>query len=73
MADFLSFVSGDVMIVDDKEGVSACNPFGGGGGSQPNSLTQSSKLVGVGSVPSCLVVGIASQFAMLEEFTSGRV
>ena len=33
VADFLSFVGWDVMIVDDKEGVSACNPFGMGGGS----------------------------------------
>jgi hypothetical protein len=73
VADFLSFVSGDVMIVNDKESVSACNPFGGGGGSRPNSLTQLSKLVGVGSVPCCLVAGIASEFGMLEEFTSGRV
>ncbi len=42
VADFLSFVSGDVMIVNDKEGVSARNSFGGGGGSRTNSLTQSS-------------------------------
>ncbi len=42
VADFLLFVSGDVMIVDDKEGVSARNLFGGGGGSRTNSLTQSS-------------------------------
>ncbi len=47
VADFLLYVSGDVMIVDDKEGVSVCNPFGGGGGSRPNSLTQSSELVGM--------------------------
>jgi len=33
VADFLSFVSGDVMIVDDKESVSARNSFGGGGSS----------------------------------------
>jgi hypothetical protein len=42
VADFLSFVSGDAMIVDDKEGVSASNLFGSGGGSRTNSLTQSS-------------------------------
>jgi len=33
VADFLLFVSGDVIIVDEKEGVSARNPFGGGGSS----------------------------------------
>ena len=33
VADFLSFVGGDVVIVDDKEGVSARNSFGIGGGS----------------------------------------
>jgi len=73
VADFLSFVSGDVMIVDEKEGVSARNSFGDGGSSGTNSLAQSSKLVGIGSVPRCLVAGIAAEFAMLEEFTSRRV
>jgi len=33
VADFLSFVSGDGMIVNEKEGVSARNSFGGGGSS----------------------------------------
>ncbi len=33
VADFLSFVSRDVMIVNEKEGVSARNLFGGGGSS----------------------------------------
>ncbi len=33
VADFLSFVSGDVTIVDEKEGVSPRNSFGGGGSS----------------------------------------
>jgi hypothetical protein len=42
VADFLSFVNGDVMIVDDIEGVSASNSFEGGGGSRTNSLAQSS-------------------------------
>ena len=73
VADFLSFVRGDVTIVDEKEGVSARNSFGGGGGSRPNSLTQSSELVGVGSVPCCLVAWIATEFAVLEEFTSGWI
>jgi hypothetical protein len=73
VADFLLFVGRDVVIVDDKEGVSARNLFGIGGGSQTNSLAQSSEIVGVGSVPSCLVAGILSELAMLEEFTSGGV
>jgi hypothetical protein len=33
VADFLSFVEWDVMIINEKEYVSACNPFGVGGGS----------------------------------------
>ncbi len=73
VADLVMFVSGNVTIVDEKEGVSARNLFGGGGSSRTNSLAQSSELVGVGSVPRCLVAGIASEFAMLKEFTSGRV
>ena len=73
VADFLLFVGGNIVIVDEKEGVSARNSFGGGGGSRPNSLAQSSKLVGLGSVPSCLVAEILTELAMLEEFTSGGV
>ncbi len=33
VADFPLFVGRDVLIIDDKESVSACNPFGIGGGS----------------------------------------
>ena len=32
-ADFFLFVERDVMIINDKECGSACNPFGVGGGS----------------------------------------
>jgi hypothetical protein len=32
VADFLSFVGGNIVIVDEEEGVSARNSFGGGGG-----------------------------------------
>jgi hypothetical protein len=71
VADFLSFVGGNIMIVDEKEGVSARNSFGVGDGSRPNSLAQSTKLVGIGSVPSCLVAGISMELAMLKEDTSG--
>jgi len=71
VADFLSFVGGNIVIVDEKESVSARNLFGGGGGSQPNTLAQSSEHVGVGRVPSCLVAGISTQLAMFKEFTRG--
>jgi hypothetical protein len=73
VADFLSFVGGNIVTVDEKEGVSAHYSFGVGEGSQNNSLTQSSELVGIGSVPSCLVAGILTELAMLKEFTSGGV
>jgi hypothetical protein len=73
MADFLSFVGRDVIKMNDKKCVSACNPFGIGSGSRTNSLMQSSELVGIGSVPCCLVAGIPTELAMLEEFTSGGV
>ncbi len=39
VADFFLFVGRYVMIVNDKEGVGACNPFGIGGGPRANSLT----------------------------------
>ena len=73
VADFLSFVGGNIVTVDEKEGVSAHYSFGVGEGSRNNSLAQSSELVGIGSVPSCLVAGIPKELAMLEEFTSGGV
>jgi hypothetical protein len=67
VADFLLFVGGDIVIVDEKEGVSARNSFGVGSGSRTNSLAQSSELVGIGSAPHCLVAGISTELAMLEE------
>jgi len=73
VADFLLFVGRIIVIVDEKEVVSALNSFGVGGGSRTNSLAQSSELIGVGGVPSCLVAGILMELAMLEEFTSGGV
>ena len=73
MADFLSFVGGNIVIVDEKEGVSARNLFGSGVGSRSNSLAQSSELVGVGGVPSCIVAGISTELAMFKEFTSGGI
>ncbi len=47
VADFFSFVGWYVMIVNDKEGVGAYNPIGIGGGTRANSLTQTSKLIGI--------------------------
>ena len=73
MADFLSFVGGNIVIVDEKESVSARDSFGVGGGSRSNSLAQSSKLFGVGGVLSCLVAGISTELAMFEKFTSGGI
>ena len=73
VADFLLFVGGNIVIVDEKESVSARDLFGVGGGSRSNSLTQLSKLVGVGGVPSCLVAGISTELAMFEKFTSGGI
>ena len=70
VADFLLFVVGNIIIVNEKKGVSARDSFGVGGGSRSNSLAQSSELVGVGGVPSCLVAGVSAELAMFEEFTS---
>jgi hypothetical protein len=47
VVDFHLFVGRDVMIINDKERVSAWNPFGLGGGSRNNSLTKLPKLIGV--------------------------
>ena len=73
VADLLSFAGWDVVIFNGKECVSACNPFGMGGGSRTYSLTKSSELIGVRSVPRCFVAGITAKLAMLKEFTNGGV
>jgi hypothetical protein len=73
VAYFLSFVGRDVMIINEKEGVSACNPFGMGGSTQTNALAQPSQLIGVRSVPGGFVAGVMTELAMLEEYTGGGV
>ncbi len=73
VADFCSFVGWYVMIVNDKKGVGACNPFGIGGGPRANSLTQTPKLIGMRRIPCGLVARILTKLAMLKKFTSGWI
>ena len=73
MAYFLSFVGRDVMIINEKGGVSAHNPFGMGGSTRTNALAQLSQLIGVRSVPGGFVAGVMMELAMLGEFTGGGV
>ena len=73
MAHFLSFVGWDVLIVNEKEGVSACNPLGMGGITGSNALAQLSKFIGVRSIPGGFVAGVPLELAMLEEFACGGV
>jgi hypothetical protein len=73
VADFLSFMGWDVMIVYKKEGVSACNPFCVGGSTRTNALAQLSKFIGIKSVPVGFVAGVMTELAMLKEFASGGV
>jgi hypothetical protein len=73
VADFLSFIGWDVMIVYKKEGVSACNPLCVGGSTRTNALAQTSKSIGVRSVPGGFVAGVTTELGMLKEFASGGV
>jgi hypothetical protein len=67
VADFFSFVGWYVMIINDKEGVGACNLFGIGGGPRANSLTQRSKLIGIQRITCSLVARILTWFGNAQE------
>ncbi len=65
VADFLSFMGWDVVIVYKKEAVSACNLLCIGGSTRTNALAQPSKFIGVRSVSGGFVAGVMTELAML--------
>ena len=73
MADLLALVEGDVLEVDEKEGVGTPYPLFGWRSSRANALAKPPELVSVGGIPHSLVAGVPTKLAMLEEFTCSRV
>jgi hypothetical protein len=73
VADFFPFMDRDVVIVNKKEGVSACNPFCVGGRTKACALALPSKFIGVRYVPGGFVAGVTAELAMFKEFASGGV
>ncbi len=63
----------NVLVIDEKEGVSPHHTLGAGGIPRANSLAETSKFIGVQGIPHCFVMGTAPELAMLKLFTSGRV
>jgi hypothetical protein len=70
---FLPFVRWNVLVIDEKEGVSSCHMLSAGGIPSSNALAERFKLIGVQGIPRCFVTGITMELAMLKRFTNGRV
>jgi hypothetical protein len=66
VAYFLSLVRQNVLVVDEEEGVSSCNPLGTGSIPRADALAQTSKIIGVRGIPRCFVMGIVTELAMLK-------
>jgi hypothetical protein len=73
VADLLALVEGDVLEVDEKEGVGTPYPLFGWRSSRANALAKPPELVSVGGIPHSLVAGVPTKLAMLEELTCSRV
>ena len=66
VGDLFAAVTGDVVVVDDEEGVSTFGVWARGGGIFYNALTETDNFVGVGLVPNTLVFGIFSELIIFK-------
>ncbi len=73
MADFLSLVERDVVVVDETEGVGTCYLLAIWRRAGTNALTEMTKFIGVGHIPSGFVPGVTTKLAMFKEVTCSRV
>lgn len=73
MTDLLALVEGDVLEVDEKEGVGTSHPLLGGRSASANALAEPPEFVSVGSIPNSLVAGVPAELAMFQEFTCSRI
>ena len=73
VADLLTLVGRDVLVVNEEEGIGASNTLARWCITNANSLAEAAQFVSIGGVPCGLVAGIATQLAMFEEFPSGWI
>ena len=66
VGDFVSAVGGDVLVVDDEEGIGAKNGLTYAIGAGSNALTQVTKLFGVRLVTCVCVLGVLEELEVLE-------
>ena len=58
VGDFFAVVGRDVILMDNKEGVSDFDPFSSASGVRDNKLVEAAKLFGVGIIRNVLVFGM---------------
>ena len=68
VGDFVSAVGGDVLIVNDEEGIGVKDTLTYVIGAGSNALAQAAKFVGVGSVQGVRVLGFLACLVVLELF-----
>jgi hypothetical protein len=73
MTDLLALVEGDVLEVDEKEGVGTSYPLFGWRSTRANALAEPPEFVSVGGIPNSLVAGVPTKLAMFKEFTCSRI
>ena len=71
--DFLEPIGGDVLIVDDEEGVGALDARACDGGRGADALEQAAKFIEVGLIPCALELGMEAKLAILKCLTSVEV
>jgi len=73
MTDLLALVEGDVLEVNEKEGVGTPHPLLGRRSPSANALAEPPEFVSVGCVPNGLVAGVPTELAMFKKFTRSRI
>ena len=66
VSDFLAAVEGNVVVVNDAEGVSAGDSFGGAICCRANALTEAAQFVGVGFAPHLSKCGVFAELVVFE-------
>jgi hypothetical protein len=73
VTDFLALVERYVVVVDETEGVGTWYPLAIWRRARTDALAETTKLVGIGGIPLCFVMGVMTKLAMFKEVTCRRV
>jgi hypothetical protein len=73
VSDFFAAVEGNVIIVDEVEGVSAVDAFGGTTCCEANALTEAAQFIGVGFAPHLSEHGVLAELAVFKGFACSVV